>query len=231
MFDDGAVAQVQHTWPDVFSGYVGLKVTDTTGRSDVAWAAVAIAAGNGAPAITGSSPAECAVRAHPGDSVGFSVTANDPDGDPLKYAWDLDGTVVSTSAAWTYVAGALGVKWMTVTVSDGNPYSNDAVERWQIIIEEASEDVRFLRGDANEDDSLDIGDTIFILSYLFAEGSEPSCLKSADPNDSGGVDIADGIYLLNYIFASGPAPEPPFEACGADPTSDGLTCLSFGPCP
>jgi hypothetical protein len=90
----------------------------------------------------------------------------------------------------------------------------------------------FLRGDANASGDIDIADAVFTLSYLFASGTDPSCLDAVDANDSGGTDIADPISMLAYLFASaGPLPEP-FEVCGVDRTSanDNLDCASFAPC-
>ena len=91
---------------------------------------------------------------------------------------------------------------------------------------------RFLRGDANASNAIDIADAIFTLSYLFAHGPVPSCLDAADANDSGGIDIADAITILSHLFAqAGPLPAP-FGECGVDPTTtdDTLDCSSFPPC-
>jgi len=88
----------------------------------------------------------------------------------------------------------------------------------------------FVRGDANADGAVNIADPIFCLMYQFAAGPPPGCIKAADVNDNGQTDIADPIFALNYLFASGPEPPPPFAACGADPTSDGLPCDVYEPC-
>jgi hypothetical protein len=87
-----------------------------------------------------------------------------------------------------------------------------------------------VRGDTNTDNTLDIADAIFTLSYLFANGPSPSCEDAADANDDGAVDIADTIAVLSHLFASsGDLPEP-FGECGVDPTNDDLDCSSFPPC-
>ncbi len=86
------------------------------------------------------------------------------------------------------------------------------------------------RGDANADNTIDIADAIFTLSYLFAEGPAPSCLDAADANDDGAADIADAIAVLSHLFANaGDLPEP-FGECGLDPTVDELGCSSYPPC-
>ena len=93
--------------------------------------------------------------------------------------------------------------------------------------------LEFLRGDANTDGKdLDLSDAIFILSYLFAAGSKPTCLDAADANDNGKVGLADAIKILGHVFNNqGPLPEP-FSECGIDPTTanDDLDCAAFSPC-
>ena len=89
---------------------------------------------------------------------------------------------------------------------------------------------RFQRGDPNANAEVDIADAIFLLSYLFAQGAEPSCLDAGDTNDSGQIDIADAIAVLSHLFAqAGPLPAP-FGECGADPTDDALECGAYAPC-
>jgi formylglycine-generating enzyme required for sulfatase activity len=88
----------------------------------------------------------------------------------------------------------------------------------------------FLRGDVNQDGSLNIADAVRSLNYLFGGGTAPACLSAVDANDSGNVDIADAIALLAHLFAGTGPLAPPFTSCGADPTPDGLTCVTFSPC-
>lgn len=86
--------------------------------------------------------------------------------------------------------------------------------------------VDFKRGDANDDDSIDIGDVMFMANYLFASGAVPGCLDAADANDDGIVDISDPTYLLFHLFVPGaPQPPEPFPMSGTDLTFlDGLGC-------
>ncbi|MDE0958980.1 MAG: hypothetical protein OSB12_10145, partial [Planctomycetota bacterium] len=83
----------------------------------------------------------------------------------------------------------------------------------------------FLRGDANQDQILNLGDVITTLDYLFVSGIEPSCPDAVDSNDSGNINIADAISVLGYLFSGGVPPAPPFPAPGPDPTDDALSCF------
>jgi hypothetical protein len=88
----------------------------------------------------------------------------------------------------------------------------------------------FRRGDGNGSGVLDISDGISILDFLFSGGQKVTCLDAADADDSGKVDISDAVGILQHIFQGARAPRPPFPDCGADPTSDGLSCASYGAC-
>jgi myo-inositol-hexaphosphate 3-phosphohydrolase len=82
----------------------------------------------------------------------------------------------------------------------------------------------FRRADANGDGEIDVSDPIFTLFYLFVGQSPPPCLKAADSNDDGEVQISDALHTLRFLFGGDAPPPEPFAACGADPTTDGLTC-------
>lgn len=89
----------------------------------------------------------------------------------------------------------------------------------------------FVRGDANKDDSVDIGDPVFLLDYIFRGGPVPPCLDSADTNNDTRIDISDPIFLLSYLFTGGPQPSEPYPQAGVDPSDDGsesLGCASDG---
>ncbi|MCA8961942.1 MAG: hypothetical protein KDC38_15560, partial [Planctomycetes bacterium] len=88
---------------------------------------------------------------------------------------------------------------------------------------------RFHRGDANDDDLVDISDVVFALAALFIPGSlAVGCEDAADVNDDGVFDIADASYLLLSLFVPGsfPPPPPTHPDCGFDPTPDGLDCVT-----
>jgi len=129
--------------------------------------------------------------------------------------------------------------WIGEKVSGGQDFNGDGLE--DVLLTETSypsgketgasaylvygrSSDAFRRGDANDDGQLDVGDPIFILNFLFANGKRPACLDSADIDDSGDLTIGDPIYLLQYLYSGGPEPKEPFQAAGPDPTPDGLFC-------
>jgi hypothetical protein len=65
-------------------------------------------------------------------------------------------------------------------------------------------------GDANSDDEINIGDAVFMISYIFfgAAGPNPECIGDANGDEE--INIGDAVYLISYVFMGGP---PPMETC------------------
>jgi hypothetical protein len=65
-------------------------------------------------------------------------------------------------------------------------------------------------GDANNSGTVDISDAVFVVAFIFKNGTAPADCNyqfgMGDANFSGDVDIADAVFIVNYIFKSGPAP-------------------------
>ena len=83
---------------------------------------------------------------------------------------------------------------------------------------------RFVRGDANRDNVVDISDPIKTIFYLYS-GARLNCLDAADSNDDGKIDVADSIFSLNYLFKQGAIPGLPHPRKGYDFTLDDLRCI------
>lgn len=92
-------------------------------------------------------------------------------------------------------------------------------------------DRAFIRGDANSDSLIDIGDPIWTISFLFLGGLASKCADAADANDDEKIDISDAMFTLSYSFMGGPhppAPAPPL--CGLDPSGNQIGCAKYPPC-
>ena len=59
---------------------------------------------------------------------------------------------------------------------------------------------RHLRGDANDDGSVDIGDFIVMAQYIMGYGREPASMTQADINGDRSVDVADLVLLADYLW-------------------------------
>ena len=61
-------------------------------------------------------------------------------------------------------------------------------------------------GDVNASGVVDLGDIVYLMKYIFADGPAPDPLESGDVNCDGKVNIGDAVYLVNYVFFGGAAP-------------------------
>lgn len=168
--------------------------------------------------------------------VGVAIPANTPNwtgGTPDSFSIDLPlvaGLIFDTGTGWitgTPMSAAPETVY-TVTATNTLGSTNATIA---ITIELSSPDPAFIRSDSNQDGSVDIGDALGILGYLFQ--SQPiSCTLALDSNDDGLANLADAIHLLAYLFSGGPEPSAPFGACGLDPTAGGsLDCVEHSACP
>ena len=73
----------------------------------------------------------------------------------------------------------------------------------------------FLRGDANNDQTVDISDSINLLAHLFVDSDTPlTCLDAADANADGTVDLSDAISIFSYLFLGQGGIPMPYPECG-----------------
>jgi len=65
----------------------------------------------------------------------------------------------------------------------------------------------FVAGDANNDETVNVSDVVYLINYLFIGGPPPVAFPSGDVNCDGKINASDVVYLINYLFIHGPALE------------------------
>ena len=68
----------------------------------------------------------------------------------------------------------------------------------------------YICSDANGDGSVNVGDAVFLISYVFKGGAAPNPVCVGDANGDGSTNVGDAVYLINYVFKGG---APPVETC------------------
>jgi hypothetical protein len=68
-------------------------------------------------------------------------------------------------------------------------------------------------GDANSDESVNVGDVVFMISYIFKSGPPPPCPWAVDCNGDCQIDVADVVCRLCIIFMGCPPKECAPEDC------------------
>jgi len=66
--------------------------------------------------------------------------------------------------------------------------------------------VGYLRGDANGSGLVELGDVVYLITYLYKNGPAPVPLLAGDANCSGEVELGDVVYLISYLYKAGPPP-------------------------
>lgn len=158
-----------------------VKISDPNGNS------VAFNVTNGSvrlnsPPLLTSIPANGSIF-NEADQIPITVTANDPDSDPLIYVIKIDGVQVSTSSAyiWTTNYSNAGYHDIFMSVSDGIVTVNSTIT---IYINNA-----YPRYDVNENGIVDIGDMVMIGQHFNDIVSAP--YPRYDVNMDGVVDVLD----------------------------------------
>jgi hypothetical protein len=64
----------------------------------------------------------------------------------------------------------------------------------------------FICGDANSDGDANVGDAVYIISFVFMGGPAPEPIEAGDVNGDGGCNVGDAVFLIAYIFSGGPTP-------------------------
>jgi len=105
---------------------------------------------------------------------------------------------------WTIPELVEGSHAVYFKISDdaGNVNSNMCTYSWNLTYT----GVTFTCGDANGDKKINVGDAVFIISYIFRNGPAPNPLEAADANCDNKINVGDAVYLISYIFRGGPAP-------------------------
>lgn len=83
---------------------------------------------------------------------------------------------------------------------------------------------RFIRGDTNLDEVVDVSDAIRLLLHLYG-GMPLLCEDAGDVHEDESLDLTDAVNLLTALFQGGAPPPPPYPTAGTDPDEGpGLGC-------
>ncbi len=123
--------------------------------------------------------------------VSFSVTASDPDGDPLSYLWNFGDGTVSTEASPTHSYATNGVFAVGLTVMDGK--GGSAIGGVTMTVSDLKP------GDLNGDGVVNVDDVTLVTSHWGMTSDNPNWDPRADANGDGVVNQADlDIVIENF---------------------------------
>jgi hypothetical protein len=64
----------------------------------------------------------------------------------------------------------------------------------------------YVCGDNNGDGTVDVGDAVHLIQFVFAGGPAGQPMVAGDANCDGGVNVGDAVCVINYVFRAGPQP-------------------------
>lgn len=129
-----------------------------------------------------------------------SMSAIDDKGRQIKWQLVSSGGNSLAGKVTRLLSGLYGTVGQTA-VGPGSSASYDMNSGfWQSFL------TGFLRGDANADGNIDLGDVVYLVNYLYKGGPAPVPHEAGNCNCDEGIDVEDVVYLLNYLLRNGPVP-------------------------
>ncbi len=134
---------------------------------------------------------------------GFVSSAEVPEAWGNWVGWDVTGILRNR---WTGIAdfGLLLRDPIEDSPSPDGPYERFRSRRYE---DEAPDELPRLlvqigqpSGDANQDGTVTLGDALYILNYLFRNGSAPDPIEAGDADCDHQVNLGDALRILNYLF-------------------------------
>ncbi|MEM7167554.1 MAG: hypothetical protein AAF581_19005 [Planctomycetota bacterium] len=167
--------------------------------------------------VTGGGVVACAISLAPP----FDVILGNSASEVATFTYDI------VSAATTAVdfANGLGTPPVDIIVT-ANGATSIPASLISGLIDGTVVPLDFVRGDANNDGTVDISDAVFIAKANFGFGPAPACDNAADANDNDMLAVGDVVYVLAYLFQGGAVPAAPFPSCGVDGTPGALDCAA-----
>jgi hypothetical protein len=79
-----------------------------------------------------------------------------------------------------------------------------------IVARERAHGIPAACGDANGDYVVNVGDIVYLVTYLYKGGPAPLCpLARGDANNDGVINVGDVVYLVTFAYKGGPEPKCP----------------------
>jgi hypothetical protein len=105
--------------------------------------------------------------------------------------WSCNDQVVALSAL-TNVYGSGRATYMS-RMTSSEPLR-------QLFVNSIGKSLEYVWGDANGSGSVDLDDVIFLVEYIFSDGSPPEVWNAADPSGDGQLDIDDVVAVVGWVF-------------------------------
>ena len=125
---------------------------------------------------------------------GLTLTA----GEDAKYLYTADGMAIYNQFGIEYPTLEEG---KTYDVEGMVSYYNKAVQIMPIAITETASAPQFVRGDVNNDGTVNISDVTALIDYILSHDATGINLQAADCNQDENINISDVTALIDFILS------------------------------
>jgi len=123
--------------------------------------------------------------------------------DSIWNEMELDISAVADSQATVYI------RWMMAAEDALYTFGGWNIDDIQIMGIYNLMGTEIMCGDTNGDETLNLFDITYLISYLYLGGPQPSPIIKADVNSDNEINIFDITYLITYLYLGGPEPDCP----------------------
>ena len=121
--------------------------------------------------------------------------------EPPLWGWKTSTEHFEDDACWA-VWTPPAYEWLPLT----DPRTGLTLDLAFVI---TSSGVQVICGDVNNDGIVNVGDIVYLVSYLYKGGPAPIPMPCVgDVNNDDIVNVGDIVYLVSYLYKGGPAPSP-----------------------
>ena len=125
-------------------------------------------------------------KTNPGSNNIIGMDFNPSDG--FSFYWNL-GSIPE------------GSYYISANCVDVAAHTSEGITRMNLDCEQV------ILGDVNGDGRIDVSDAVYLINYIFNEGTEPlPSNDNGDVNCDGRLDVSDAVFLINFIFRDGDPP-------------------------
>jgi len=174
---------------------------------------ISLIAADNKPPIFQPYPAEMTNSQSGGFYYDFNAVDQNEYPDSIEYTIiSGPGTINQATGIWVYaplcdpIGSTLTLEICASDVFHPCPQSNKSLHA---IVHLSITNPLPLLGDMNGDGTIQLGDIVFLINFLYRNGSRPLIgLEVADADASGRINLLDATYLTRYLYMDGPAAKP-----------------------